>query len=393
VPDCGTLDFGCKAADAVSNAIDDLADKIVTAVAESVASLGTFWINTGSPDVEQSGAVSFIRDSLTWYVAGAAVLSVIVAGARMAWEQRSQPGLDLLRSLGILIGIGGASTVGISLALAASDALARWLIDRSTGDFAGGMVQLLQLTSADDQGVAVILLILLGLLALLAALVQMALLVVRNGFLVVLAGTLPLAASASNTAAGKAWLTRSVGWLVAFILYKPAAAVIYATAFQLVGEANGGDGITSAITGITLMIMALVALPALLKLTAPLVAAAAGSGGGSGGAALAAAAIPTGAAMVGRRSAAAAAGGAAAAGAGSAGATGASGVSGSRGATASATAGASTGTGSGGGAGGGAVATLTRGQAVAQVLRGTTSGASPSAPSNDDDEGGPRGSR
>src|SRR3546814_1433386 len=85
--------------------------------------------------------------------------------------------------------------------------------------------------------------LILGAIALLMVFVQVALMVVRGGLLVILAGVLPLAASFTNTQMGKQWFGRIVGWTFAFILYKPAAALIYSAAFQLVGtDAFQDDG-------------------------------------------------------------------------------------------------------------------------------------------------------
>ena len=115
--------------------------------------------------------------------------------------------------------------------------------------------------------------------------------VVRGGLLVILAGVLPLTASFTNTQMGKQWFGKVVGWTIAFILYKPAAALIYAAAFSLTGTdafKDDGGGIWTILTGLALMLMALIALPALLKFVAPMTGAVAG--GGTAGMALAGAA-------------------------------------------------------------------------------------------------------
>ena len=101
--------------------------------------------------------------------------------------------------------------------------------------------------------------------------------VVRAGMLVLLAGALPLSASFTNTEAGRMWFQRFVAWMAAFILYKPAAAIIYATAFRLMSsDVFDGDGLMSVLVGVALMVIALVALPALLRFFAPMTATLAG---------------------------------------------------------------------------------------------------------------------
>ena len=45
------------------------------------------------------GTVLFLQSSLWWYMGAAAVVSVIIGGVRMAWEQRAEPGKDTIKSL------------------------------------------------------------------------------------------------------------------------------------------------------------------------------------------------------------------------------------------------------------------------------------------------------
>ena len=60
----------------------------------------------------------------------------------------------------------------------------------------------------------------------------------RQAALVVLAGVLPLAAAGTLAPATRAWFSRTTGWMLAFIFYKPAAAAVYATCFALLGSGN-----------------------------------------------------------------------------------------------------------------------------------------------------------
>ena len=290
--------------------IDQLADAVTEAVGNAVASVGTLWVKVGTPNLTStsggstpSDAVGFLQGSLWWYMAAAAVLSVIVAGARMAWEGRAEPGRELLRSLMTLVVVAGAGLSVISLAVAAADGFARWVIDSSLDgtDFGTNITALLGLSAISSLGAIIV--IVLGLGAFVASLIQIALMVVRGGMLVILAGILPLSAAATNTEWGRAWFKKCVAWLVAFILYKPAAAIVYATAFRLAGsDVFGGDNLMSAISGLVLMVLALIALPALMRFVTPMVGVMAGGGGAAAGSALAAGALamPTGAMRIPR---------------------------------------------------------------------------------------------
>lgn len=402
---CDFLDFECKskewAASTLGDALTNAANAVLEAVGKGLASLGTVWVNIGTPNLtggsgdggvdpassagnvggintilgyvtwisfglailslialgvrmgslrrreaaEEVGrlgivlgavvltsaasglitallpqaqgagspAVAFIQNSLWWYMAAAAMLSVIIGGARMAWEQRAEPGRDLVRSLLTLIVVSGAGLTIVGLLVAASDSFAVWLLNGSlkcdVGNrdgtcFGGNMATLLALTTNPATGgLGSILIIVLGLLAVLVSLVQIILMLARGGMLVILAGILPVSASATNTEMGRTWFKRCVAWLTAFILYKPAAAIVYATAFKLAGTSvfkDDGSGLISILTGLTLMTVALVALPALMRFVTPLVGSLASGGAAAGMALAGAAALPSGAAAVGR---------------------------------------------------------------------------------------------
>ena len=197
-----------------------------------------------TPSVTTNGttptnAVGFIQDQLWWYMAAAAVLSVIIGGARMAWEQRSQPGMELLRSLLTLVVVSGCGLAVISLLVEASDQFAaeRRSTPGSDGlDFDEKLATMLGFTGGDRRALGPMLVIVMGLIAIFVSIVQVMLMIVRSGMLVLLAGALPLAAAFTNTEAGRMWFRRFVAWTAAFILYKPAAAIIYATAFQLMSD-------------------------------------------------------------------------------------------------------------------------------------------------------------
>jgi type IV secretion system protein TrbL len=296
---------------AIGDAIENLAAAVAESLGQVVASVGTLWVNVGTPNLTASAGgapsdvVAFLRDSLWFYTAGLAVLAVLVGGARMAWERRGAPALDLLRSLLTLVVVSGAGLAAIGLAVAAADGFSTWILARSTPgtDFGTNITALVWLGNAASPGAAPmgsVLVIVFGVIGICIAASQVILMVIRGGMLVVLAGLFPTAAAFTNTETGRTWFRRFLAWLIAFILYKPAAAIIYATAFRLAGSdvfQDDGTGLLDLLTGLTLMALAVLALPALLRFVAPAVAAVSGTGGGGGGAALAATAmaLPTGA--------------------------------------------------------------------------------------------------
>jgi hypothetical protein len=316
---CAPLDVVCQAkegaADAVASgatdAIANMADAVAEALGKALTSLGTVWVSVETPNLTggsggASTTVAFLQDSLWFYMAGFAVLAVIIGGARMAWEQRAEPGRELLRSLLVLTVVSGAGLTGIALAVTAADGFAQWVLERSTTgtDFGANMANLLALDATVGTGLGPLLVIILGLCAIFASFVQIMLMIARAAMLVILAGILPLTASFTSTETGRAWLRRALGWTAAFVLYKPAAAVVYATAFRLTGSnmfGDDGSGLTNVLVGLVLMVLALFALPALMRFVTPLVASTASGSGGGGLGAAAAAAVPTGAVTLATR--------------------------------------------------------------------------------------------
>ncbi len=351
------------------------------------------------------GTVLFLQSSLWWYMGAAAVVSVIIGGVRMAWEQRAEPGKETVKSLLTLIVVAGGGVTIVGLLVSAFDSFSVWILNGAlscdvgtdTACFGNNIATLLALTTNPATGgLGALLIIILGLIAILATAFQIVLMIARGGMLVILTGILPLSAAATNTEMGKGWFKKNVGWLVAFILYKPAAAIVYAAAFQLAGTnvfQDDGTGFIAVLTGLILMVLALFAMPALMRFVTPLVGAmSAGAGGALGVAALAA--LPTGAASMGRL--ATGSGGGSSGGSGSMGSTGSTGSTGPSGANgggqsapqaaqassgAGATTGAAKSAGAAGGGTGAAAASAGGGAAAGGAAAGAGGGAAAGAAS------------
>ncbi len=244
---------------------------------------------------DAAGVTGFVQQSIWWWVGFATIAGLIVGGIRLAWTQRAEAGKDIVRQLITLIIVTGAATAVVSTALAATDAFSEWVLKNGSdcteanclsANMAGSMV-----TPIVGQQSAV-LVIILGFVAVFAALIQMILMVARTGVIVLLLGVLPLSAATTSSRTGQEFFRKNVGWLAGFILYKPVAALIYAASFQLAGTKpdSGGDAF-AAVSGLALMIVALIALPALMRLITPAAMSIGSGGGGGGGAAVASGAV------------------------------------------------------------------------------------------------------
>ena len=282
---------------AADSPFDQMTAALTGAFARVVELLLGFWTTTG-PDPSHAAGADLAR-RLGEYTGPltvtAATIGVIVAGTRMAVvsSRAAAPGRDLLRGLAVLTLVWWGGVVGVREVGNAFDEAGRHLLS-SAGAGPGNVANLeaaLRTASVADPG----LVFLLGLVGAVSGLAQFVLLLLREPALALLAGGLPVAAGAAVSGYGGGALKRLAAWTAALVTYKFVAAVVYATAFSVIGKADDLAGITS---GIALVVVAVAALPALVKVITPaLDAALVRRGDDRGGGPLA-----TGAVLLGARS-------------------------------------------------------------------------------------------
>ena len=99
----------------------------------------------------------------------------------------------------------------------------------------------------------------------------------RAGLLPIMVGVAPVWAAMSWMETGRQAFGKVMGWLFAFLLYKPVAALVMATGSAIMVTATDGDD-SQAIT-LMLTVSVIVLLPAMIKLIVPAVAGSIGGGG------------------------------------------------------------------------------------------------------------------
>ncbi|MFD1926255.1 hypothetical protein ACFSK2_38190 [Streptomyces beijiangensis] len=271
--------------DAVEGAVGSAFAKIVDSFSEGAAKvvkeLATGWLQVNAPTLDKdTGPVAFLMQSTGWLTAYLAVLALLFAAGRMAWERRGEPAKEALAGILRLLIVSGCGVAAINLLVKGGDEFAAWLIQRSTScsgapageacvDAFGDRLLKLTVLGATNNGMMALILV-LALILMLSSLMQLLFVLVRGAMLIILAGTLPLTAAAYGTTAGKAMFQKSLGWLLAFIAYKPAAAIVYAAGFSSLGAAKDDDLMTQ-LSGIVLLILSGLTLPALMRVAAPLV--------------------------------------------------------------------------------------------------------------------------
>ncbi|TFE54699.1 hypothetical protein E3E14_07155 [Streptomyces sp. ICN441] len=425
LPGFGTP-IACQAKDAAKEEIAEAAasawEEIVHSFQEGavwmVKELALGWLRADSPTLAQdSGTVAFLFSSTLAITQWLAVLSLLVAAGHMAWTRRAEPAREAAAAILRLIVATSAAVAVVNLLAKAGDAFSVWIVNRSLGcpgaeatdacvkAFSSKLLDMTALNDVDQLAVSLVVAILL----LLSGLVQLISVIVRQAMLFILVGTLPLAAAASGTEQGRAWWKKSVGWILAFLAFKPAAAIAYAAAFSQFSTGDKKD-LLSQLYGVTLLILTGLTLPALMRFIAPVVDQGGLGGEGKSTSSMAARvatgaiALKTGGAAMAGRGAAASGAARAGGGAGGASGSGAAGAGGGGRPGGGRPGGAPSGGGSGGGSGSGggaapasAPAPTSSGQGAAGAVPRQTSapstsgGSSRSAGAPSGAKPGPRG--
>lgn len=333
---------GAVAGAVASSALDRFIESVTDAMQRTTNLFLTFWMSPAlSPTVASGDAatsgVRALQDTLQTVTAVAAVVGVLLGCMQVALTHRAEP----LSRVGMMflsvITVSGLAAVTVQIGVDFGDAFSPWVLQQGTGASGGAVPDLYP--KAASAALGAFLVIMLGGLVILANLAQIAFMMFRAGVLPLLLAVLPLAAAMSSSDAGRQWFKKVLGWLLAFVLYKPIAALVYAGGFAMMTSSSTKALLSNAaltdqvkpifqiLSGFVVVLLAVLCLPAMIKLVAPI--AATGSSNLFSGAAAAGVAI-TGAVAVASLGAGAPALTGAAAGGGGAGAAGGGAAAGGR---------------------------------------------------------------
>ena len=278
--DCGFIDLACKAKTGILRA---LFDGISQGLEKMLVLVGDMVISPPSFTSEHQSNAQWLAGQTEYLTGILAVVSLMIGGMMLMWQRKAEPLKDILAMLIrlILISAGGVSLV--ALLSQASDEWSAWMLDAATaGSFNDTLIALFALNPFSVHS-GILMAILFGLLAIIAGAIQVVLFMIRQPFLILMVGLWPLSAAATNTDWGRQWFSKLTGWIAAFLLYKPAVAIIFALGLKMMkpDTSDIADGMLNFIQGLLLIGMSMVALPALVKLIVPSTASL-GSGGGGG---------------------------------------------------------------------------------------------------------------
>lgn len=276
---CSLFDLGCQAGQTMRSGFAMVVAEVAKGTAEFVVAATTWWTTTSSVNPADAAVVA-AQQMTRPLILAIMVGSVLVASIRIIISRKGEP---LVMVVSGLLRYAIVSALGLTVlqaALAAGDALAQDVLQGAAGNFASLMYAML---TADPTNLWATLVIsgIAGLLGI----IQWVLMALRQAGLLVLAAMLPLAASGSLSRSTRGWLDRLMGWLIAIVVYKPAAAFVYYIGFSYLSPRAGtkpGD-LSTLLTGLLVLTLAVVAMPVLLKFFSWSGTQLGGAGGGGSG--------------------------------------------------------------------------------------------------------------
>lgn len=279
--DCSTFDLACKATHAVGSVLDDFVATVARGAADLMVTTSTWWTTTDSVDPRDSAVIA--AQSTIGTLVGIILLgSILVQAIRLILSRKAEPLLMVATGLFRFAIVSALGLVVLQGALRAGDALATSVMSDAANNFALFMVD--ALTGPNNVNNTFITL-LCAVIGAVLSLIQWLLMAIRQAGLLVLAAMLPLAASGSLNRSTRGWLDKIITWLIAIVVYKPAAALIYFIGFSYLSSpsSNTPGSISTQITGIMVLLLAALAMPILLKFFAWSGTQISGSGGGGSG--------------------------------------------------------------------------------------------------------------
>ncbi|MCW4353411.1 hypothetical protein ONR57_08890 [Hoyosella sp. YIM 151337] len=253
-----------------------------------------------SGDLVMSSLLSLVNDHTIRLQIWLAFISLSIVCLRAAVSWNTHRPDDAQNALSAVLRMAMVATLFSGLVVvgtAASDSIADWIVqgvlDQQIVDERLALMFMGSLPTFGDQGAFGM--IIVGALLLISGFVNALFILVRNAMLILAVAAWPIAASASATERGNVAFQRITGFIVALLLFKPVAALVYLIAFSAVEY--GLDDAGMAMAGLMLLALSVFTLPALMRLVAPATGSAGGGGGMTGvlaGGAIAAGAIATG---------------------------------------------------------------------------------------------------
>ena len=274
------LEEGKKAAGnivgkALEGPINDFLISLWTGAVNFFQTFISSWIHAGP-------VISLEKDTMDWMKVATgpmvwicAVIGILIAGGKAMWNARGDDLRLMMQSLARVMIVSTGGSAFIAWMITASDSMAGWILKMAQWDKLNVKEALLKDPAAFVASAGAMSIIFSGIMVL-VVLIQWILMIIRALVLPIIVLFWPIS-EAMNMAAGVPRFSRASRWILAFLLFKPTVAILYAFAFTLLKSQDGIGGPVMAVAVVTISIFA---LPFILKIVMPLSTAIGAGGGG-----------------------------------------------------------------------------------------------------------------
>ncbi|MFE9685398.1 hypothetical protein [Streptomyces sp. NPDC006285] len=211
-------------------------------------------------DSYDEAASNEINSQIQWIVVYLSIGSILFAAIKMALDRRGEAGQTALKGVMRVTLVNTAATSVIITFITLMDRYSDHLFAESLKNLMRGI------DCSDD--IPAMLLLVVGCLLLLAGIIHALLMWIRLGVMIILMGTFPLAAAASMSDWGGNWWRKHLGWLVAWLLYKPTVSLVFYSGAVMVNSGKTSQTNTQ-IAGMGVLLLSAIALPALMRVIVP----------------------------------------------------------------------------------------------------------------------------
>ncbi|WP_308821651.1 hypothetical protein [Rhodococcus opacus] len=229
------------------------------AAGDLLVSSMTWWLSTDSINID-SGKVLAGERPIQLLVTFILMAGVFCTAILMSLTRRGKPLVDMLTGAAKYVIIQSLALVVLSQALAWGDVAAATLVADGAENFGPKVSELLGLQAISNPAM----LALVAMVCWFLSLVQWVFGFLRQGGIVVLAAMISIAAAGQLFPWGRQWFPRIASMLVALVLYKPMAAIIYTLGFKLMGEAGTENVLESVMVGAMVLVIAVISLPGMM---------------------------------------------------------------------------------------------------------------------------------
>jgi hypothetical protein len=319
--DVATTGAGSLATDLAGGVADVVLDSVAAGFLEAYLLMfrwaTTWWLSfTMTPHALVGSIDSSFGATIAYVAAFVMVIAVLSSAITTIWRRDGAVVADTAAGVFKAILVIGGAWAALGVAWRLADQLTSALAPSAANISVDPILNAGTVLAGPGLAVLVICLSAVGFVLSLGAALMM---LFRLAAVVVLALLLPIAAAGSPGTITRGWLPKVIGWLLALIFLRPMVAAVYRIGFEFMAGGNDGDpravadlgdagsgiaelpasaadGLLTMVIGMMTLLVAMLALPVLLRLFTWMF----GGGPGGGGAGLAAASLAANGAIMAR---------------------------------------------------------------------------------------------